>query len=117
VVKEERELVKRVQALWEDDKTQEAIAGMHELVASDPTDYDLIGPHTTRTHRTAPHTPHHTSTDVESRGDRSTEKLGDMYLAVGDYEASERQYAASIAILQQHPTQGLQVRDWTPPLH
>lgn len=81
MVKEERELVKRVQALWEDDKTQEAIAGMHELVASDPTDYDLI------------------------------EKLGDMYLAVGDYEASERQYAASIAILQQHPTQGLQ--RWT----
>jgi hypothetical protein len=40
-----------------------------------------------------------------------------MYLAVGDYEASERQYAASIAILEQHATQGLQVRGWTPPVH
>ena len=64
VVKEESELVKRVQALWEEDKTQEAIAGMHELVAIDPTDYDLIGPHTMRA--LTAHTAHtEVSTDVD----------------------------------------------------
>lgn len=41
--------------------------------------------------------------------DAHAERLADMYLAVGDYEASDQHYTQAIELLEKEDTKGLQV--------
>lgn len=98
---DERELVKRAEELWEQDKTEEAIQTVHQIIAGDPDDYDLIG--------TDRRQPSLQSSSLTSRHIHvCIEKLGDMYLAVGNYEASDHQYTQAIYLLESQPSRGLQ---------